>query len=330
MKQQLWYPNLLLRRTLALALLCLPLSANAGIGRTYPLPSPDIELVGENIITTSAAEDTLIDLAVRYQLGYNMIRSANPQVDAWLPGDGTPVLLPYNTILPDVPRKGIVINSAEMRLYYFSQDRQTKTPTVTVYPISVGRGEWATPLTQTKITGKVKNPDWYPPETIRAEHAERGDILPKKVPAGPNNPLGESLLRLGIPSYFIHGTNKEFGIGMQVTHGCIRMYPQDIKELMGAVPVNTPVTIINQTYKIGWRDNQLYLEVHPPLEMADHTPVNSPFEITDAVILATERHPDVVVNWEVMEQVIAEARGIPIQVGYVNQPLGSTESYSLE
>jgi L,D-transpeptidase ErfK/SrfK len=224
------------------------------------------DLVGSNSSTYISREETLIDVAVRYRLGYNMIRSANPDIDAWLPVDGSEVLLPFRVILPDVPRKGIVINTAEMRLYFYRKDEKNHN-TVTVYPISVGRRDWATPLTETHVTLRVEHPSWYPPESIRAEHAARGDLLPKVVPAGPDNPLGDYLLALDIPSYFIHGTNKRFGIGMQVTHGCIRMYPEHIEELYKLVPVNTPVTIVNQPYKVGWQGEKLYLEVHHPLEL---------------------------------------------------------------
>jgi L,D-transpeptidase ErfK/SrfK len=301
--------------------LSLYLGAAAAIAaeRQFPLPAAGNAVVGANTTTQTSAADTLIDVAVRTKVGYNLIRSANPEVDAWLPGDGTPVLLPYQTILPDAPREGIVINVAEMRLYFYDVNKRDQTGSVTIYPISVGRGEWATPVTTTKVTGKVTAPSWFPPESIRKEHAARGDILPKYVPAGPDNPLGGHLLRLGIPSYFIHGTNKRYGIGMQVTHGCIRMYNPDIEELVSQVPGNATVRIVNQPFKTGWQDGELYLEVHQPLEVDGYFPENSPFDITDAVILATGQYPDAVVDWEMLDKAIKEARGIPVKVGHSPQ-----------
>lgn len=283
--------------------------------RYYPLPANGGDLVGSNRWVPISAADTLVDVAARYQLGYNVIRSANPDVDAWLPDEGARVLLPLETILPAASREGIVINVAEMRLYYYRDDVLSHDPLVEVYSISVGRGEWATPLTTTRVTGRVKDPVWYPPESIRREHAARGDLLPRQVPAGPDNPLGPYLLSLGIPSYFIHGTNKRFGIGMQVTHGCIRMYPQDIERLVEKVPNNTPVTIVNQPFKAGWRGDELYLEVHRPLEKEQGSARIETTAVIAALVEATRQSPQTEIDWDAMEQIIAEARGIPQRVG---------------
>lgn len=290
------------------------------------LPDRDIDLVGTNGSTVISREDTLIDVAVKYHLGYNMIRSANPHVDSWLPDDGSKVLLPFSVILPDVPRQGIVINTPEMRLYYYHKDEEGQD-IVSVYPISVGRRNWATPITETRITLRVEDPPWYPPESIRAEHAERGDILPRIVPAGPDNPLGHHLLGLGVPSYFIHGTNKRFGIGMQVTHGCIRMYPEHIEALYNQVSVNTPVVIINQPHKLGWRDNELYLEVHHPLELDGVTQENSRPEIMASLTGILESMPEVLIDWDKVDEVINKATGVPVMVGKQPQSLSDFDFY---
>jgi L,D-transpeptidase ErfK/SrfK len=186
-------------------------------------------IAGNSQTTTARYEDTLIDIARLHSLGFNEIRHANPKVDAWLPGEGTEVVLPKRFILPDAPREGIVSNVAEMRLFYYPNPVVGERATVMTYPVSIGRDDWQTPLGETQITAKVKNPVWYRPDSMRKEHAAKDSILPKVVPPDPDNPLGKYALRLALASYLIHGTNKPFGIGMQVTHGCMRLYPEDMK-----------------------------------------------------------------------------------------------------
>jgi L,D-transpeptidase ErfK/SrfK len=137
---------------------------------------------------------------------------------------------------------------------------------VQIFPVAIGRQGWETPVTETSLVAKQRDPAWYPPESIRREHAAEGDPLPRVVPPGPDNPLGRHALRLGIPGYLIHGTNKAFGVGMRVSHGCIRMLPEDVEALFEHIPVGTRVRIINQPVKVGWQGGLLYLEVHPPLE----------------------------------------------------------------
>ncbi len=304
-------------RQLALAL---GVAASAAASAaTWPLPPPDNDLVGEQAWTTARAEDTLVDLARSFRYGYQEIRAANPTVDAWLPKAGTPVLLPGRRILPPGPRQGIVINAAEMRLYYYPPQSTGRQPSgvVETFPVAIGRGDWNTPLVTAKVTGKVTDPVWYPPESIRKEHAAQGDPLPKVVAAGADNPLGKYALRLSIPSYLIHGTNKQYGVGMQVTHGCIRLYPEDIEALYKQVPVNTPVRIISQRFKAGWHHGVLHVEVHTPLEhwtaeqRADLQP------LVDAVADATRERPDYAVDWQAVEVAVAEASGLPVPVGPV-------------
>jgi len=308
---------------LLLGLCCLPCLAQ---NRHILTSETNTDLVGRNSSTYVSREETLIDVAVRYQLGYNMIRSANPGIDAWLPDDGSKALLPFNVILPDAPRKGIVINTAEMRLFFYRKDEQDYN-SVAVYPISVGRRDWATPLTETRVTLRIEHPPWYPPESIRAEHAARGDVLPKIVPAGPDNPLGDYLLALAIPSYFIHGTNKRFGIGMQVTHGCIRMYPEHIEELYNLVSVNTPVTIVNQPYKVGWKDEMLYLEVHHPLELDGVVQEGNRTGVVDKLTSILEELPEVLIDWNRVDRAIKNATGVPVLVGIQPHSLSDFEFY---
>lgn len=282
---------------------------------TFDLPPADEAIVGTSSVVTARYEDTLVDIARRHSLGFNEIRHANPRVDTWLPGEGTQIVLPTRFILPDAPREGIVINIAEMRLYYYPTLPDHR-PQVVTFPISIGREDWQTPLTTTSITAKVKDPTWYPPESVRKEHAADGDPLPKMVPPGPDNPLGRYALRLGLASYLIHGTNKPFGIGMQVTHGCMRLYPEDMEALFAAVAVETPVRIVNQPYKAGWHEGELFLEVHAPLPGGDKTadPARNLTPVVEKVIAATQSRSDYPTDWDKVRSIVQDQAGAPVVV----------------
>lgn len=245
----------------ALLGVCLPASAD-----TLPLPPVGTDVVGELRIVLARQEDTLSDIARRYNLGYSEITDANPTVDPWLPGEGTPILLPTQFILPDAPRQGVVINVATMRMFYYPPAAKGEAATVVTHPIGIGKEGWSTPVGATKVVSKQKDPAWFVPVSIREEHARKGEPLPAVVPPGPDNPLGQHAFRLGLPGYLIHGTNKPYGIGMRVSHGCIHLYPEDIAGLFDRIPPGAPVTIVNQPFLAGWRDGTLYMEAHKPLE----------------------------------------------------------------
>ena len=255
-----------------LLLINLLLTASTSVLATsYTMPErPGDTLIGDlpHKITyaTAKQEDTLLDIARDYDIGQNEIIMANPKVDRWLPGAGTQVRIPNSHLLPDTPQKGLVLNLPEYRLYYFPKYSKNQAQTVTTHPISIGRIDWETPLGKTYISAKTENPVWIPPQSIKDEHAAEGDILPDVYPAGPNNPLGLFAFRLGIPGYLIHSTNKPYGVGMRVSHGCIRMYPEDIEKLFPEVKVRTPVHIVNQPIKVGWSGDTLYIEVYPDLQ----------------------------------------------------------------
>jgi len=217
----------------------------------------------------SEQDETLLDVARRFLLGQTEIVRLNPNVDRWLVKKDVMIRLPNRRILPDTPHDGITLNLPEFRMYYYPRDQEQGSPQLLMsYAHGVGRQDWKTPLGKTSVVRKVKDPSWRPPESIRKEHAADGDILPAVVPPGPHNPLGAYALNLAIRSYLIHGTDidKIFGIGMQITHGCIRMYPEDIEELYNSVKVGTPVYIVKQPIKVGWLNNVLYIEAHPDLE----------------------------------------------------------------
>ncbi|KPQ23826.1 MAG: L,D-transpeptidase [Halomonas sp. HL-48] len=230
----------------------------------YRIPDEG-DIVGERYtITIENHEDTLVDVARRHNIGFEEIRMANPDVSLWVPGKGTEVVIPAQYILPPGEREGIVVNLSELRLYYYPAD---KPGIVETYPVSVGREEFATPVGKTKTTVKVKDPAWSPPESMRREAKERGEPAPSVVPPGPDNPLGRHAILLGLPSYLIHGTNRPDGVGMRVSRGCIRMYPEDIESLYDRVPSGTQVNLIDAPFKAGMAsDGTLFMQSYPQLE----------------------------------------------------------------
>lgn len=281
----------------------------------YILPPTGTDLIGQLQTVQARKEDTFLEIARRFNLGQNEIRIANPGLNPWLLKDGTGVLLPKLFILPDAPRQGIVLNIPEMRLYYFPPTRSKETPKVITHPVSIGRMDWATPLGTTRVIAKTKDPVWIPPESIKKEHAADGDLLPDVVPPGPDNPLGKYALRLGIPGYLIHGTDeaKEFGIGMRVTHGCVRMYPEDIERLFPEIPVGTPVTFVNQAIKLGWLGNELYIEVHPPLEEQGRSYEEMLEQALTLIERKTQASPIRILG-SALRKALEEQSGIPIKI----------------
>jgi L,D-transpeptidase ErfK/SrfK len=237
-------------------------------GEVYELPPEGHDVIGSVSTISARAEDTLLELARRHGLGYEDIVLANPDVDPWLPGEGTTVTLPTRFVLPPGPRRGIVLNLAEYRMYYYPAPRAGEPAVIMTYPMSIGRMDWETPLGRARIVAKTRNPAWYPPDSVRQEHEADGRPLPRIVPPGPDNPLGAFAMRLNLPAYLIHGTNRPAGVGMRVTHGCIRMFPEDIEFLFEQVPVETPVMILNEPIKMGWDGDELVLEVHRTLDAA--------------------------------------------------------------
>ncbi len=292
-------------------LLILPTTLTA---ETYLLPENGDSVIGAVSLTTSRHEDTISDLAWAYDQGYREMRYANPNVDPWLPGDGTEVIIPSRYVLPDAPRKGIVINVPEMRLYYYPKPRKGEPAEVITYPISIGRQDWATPYGKTSIISKIKDPTWTPPESIKKEHAENGDPLPDVVPAGSDNPLGLFAMRLGKRGYLIHGTNKPYGLGMRVTHGCIRLYPKDVEEIFSRVSVGTPVNIINQPYKAGWLKGKLYLEAHPSLEETKTNSNNEYQQLVNTISKASEKIGNGKIDWNSIKRISQKKTGIPTLV----------------
>ena len=280
----------------------------------FLLDSPEQEIVGELQVIEARYEDTFVDIARAYNLGFDELVEANPEVDPWLPGKGTRVILPTQFILPNAPHEGIVINLASKRLFWYLPADDDGARAVLTFPIGIGLQGTATPTGITTITQKVQDPVWFVPAAIRAEYAAEGNPLPRQVLPGPDNPLGKHALLLGMPSYLIHGTNRPAGVGMRVSHGCVRLFPENIELLYNEVPVGEMVTIVDQPWLAGWHDNRLYLEAHQPLKddirdwpgilpgMLDNAMANAPYKVAS--------RPD----HARVTAITADSRGIPLPV----------------
>ena len=279
----------------------------------FTLESPDQSVVGELQIVYTTDENTFSDLAREYGLGFDEMVAANPDTDPWLPGDGTPVLLPTQYVLPDVPRRGLVLNIASKRLFYFPEIAEGEPVQVLTYPIGIGRVGWETPLGDTEVVAKARDPVWYVPASVRRENAELGYPLPAVVPPGPDNPLGHFVLKLEMPGYLIHGTNQPYGVGMRVSHGCVRLYPENIEPLYDMVEIGEPVTIINEPYLAGWRNGELYFESHSPLEDDVISPEERLQKIFDKARNASSAFIEQAEQDEARE-VASEASGVPVRV----------------
>lgn len=287
---------------------------------TYKLPPPGEHVVGAIQEITASSADTLLDIGRRHGVGLYEISAANPGIDPWLPKDGQRVIIPTQHILPDAPREGIVINLPEMRLYYYPRPAPGESPVVITYPLGVGAEGKATPLGLTRIIAKAIDPPWVVPESVRAEHAAEGEILPRVVPPGANNPLGRHAMRLGMSTYLIHGTNEPFSIGMRASNGCLRMYPEDIASLYTKVAVGTSVRIINTPVKAGWLAGELYLEAHQPMTEPDYAPRSSHGSLTVAALVASSERSLPQEVWDRAMQVTEEIRGFPVPILRVRTP----------
>ena len=284
-------------------------TASAGFGAWQM--DADESVVGRTAVYVARHEDTLLDIARRFRMGIAELRHANPGVDVWLPGEGIPIRIPSRFILPDAPRTGVVINLPEMRIYHYPKDGSV----VHTWPISIGRVGWETPLGMTTVVRKKARPTWYPPESVREDYARQGKVLPRVVGPGPDNPLGSHALYLGLPAYLIHGTNKPYSIGMRVSYGCVRLYPEHIGELFDMVDPGTLVTLVHQGVKAGWAGNELYIEVHPTTDVGDGEGRPGMTEAVRALIAATSAQGlPPALDWNRVEEALETASGIPVAV----------------
>ena len=294
-----------------IAALAAALIAATAQAEKYELPPPDVTVIGQIQQISARKGETFAEIGREYGIGYDAMEHANQGLDGLYLQEGDQLLLPTRFILPDAPREGIVINLPEMRLYYYPPGQNV----VHVFAIGIGREGWATPKGILSIADKRANPTWTPPASIRAEHAANGDPLPAVVPAGPDNPLGLFAMRLSNPSYLLHGTNKPEGVGMRVSHGCIRLYPEGIEELFGMVAPGTKVNIINQPMKVGWFGDSMYLEFHAPLGEDARTLEQNIAEARETVHKSIASRGLQVSN-DLIDAVVREETGLPVEVAY--------------
>lgn len=290
--------------------------ALAGCDRegSFDLPGNGDSVVGavQKVRLEEAAPP--IDIARRYSVALNELQRSNSKVRGIHSGKlaaGTELTVPTLFVLPDAPRRGIVVNVAERRLYYFPGDADDEPSAVYAFAAAVGREAWETPIGETHVAERIEDPPWYPPESIRAEQADEGRRLPAFVPPGPDNPLGQYALRLGWNKHLIHGTNAPHSIGGRVSHGCVRLYPEDMELLFEEVDEGTPVRLVDQPVKLGTRDGQLYLEVHPSAAADDGAQQD---RIVRRIAAWAKAEPDRRVDWIRVERTLAGARGQPVRI----------------
>ncbi len=295
------------------------LSANKVFATTYAMPAPGNDIIGESFVVKAGSEDTLLTIGNRYDVGMHEMLESNPnlhieqeQASDLLP-HGTKVLVPTQYVLPPY-HKGIVINLAELRLYYFTPDGKR----VLTYPVGVGRMEWRTPLASTSVIKKEVDPTWYvPPDIHQFVLEQTGRDLPPEMPPGPENPLGHYAMYLGTAGYLIHGTNQPTTIGKYVSSGCIRMHNEDVEELFHYVSVGTPVHIINYANKAGWYEGRLYLQSRIPLELDAPESDLNPGSLHTVVeqAMQNKKHIHMAgVDWSKAYAVENEHDGIPQQI----------------
>lgn len=285
----------------------------------YPLPANGDNVIGSDRVATAKVTDTISTFAERYDVGYYSVLEANPNVSPFRLYNGIRLFVPSQFILPDAPREGIVINLAELRLYYYPPGSNT----VVTYPIGIGRiGEgWQTPTGQVPITEKIQDPVWRVPPSVVADMARRGKTIPETIPPGPENPLGAYMMRMGQTSFLIHGTNRSDTVGRRTSAGCIHLYPEDIEALYNAIPLGTPVTVVNQPLKVGVLNGQLYLEAHSPLleqraEYAGQYDTIARNTLQNALGKQTAN-----VDWTKVQLLTQIQTGVPAVIGTATAPL---------
>ncbi len=277
-----------------------------------PYPENAMIATGKFQSYTVGEEDTFLDIARHFNLGYVELRAANPTVDPWSPTPGTEMLIPTFSLLPRAPQEGIVVNLGKMRLYYY----ETPGEAPESFAIGIGREGLSTPVGETTIVRKVDGPSWYPTDRMRKEKA----YLPKVIGPGPSNPLGTHALYLGWPTFLIHGSNKPWGIGRRVSSGCMRLYPEDIVTIFSSVPVGTKVTVVDQPILVGWYEGNLYLEANPSQTQSNDIDFDNEMTIkllTDGMkkeIIKTAGDHAKDLDWAFIEEIVKQRRGYPIAI----------------
>ena len=280
--------------------------------------APGQDVVGTLQVVKVRKGETLSDIGRRFNVGLGEMTRANPNTDPWIPKPGAAVIVPTQYILPDAPHRGIVVNLAEMRLFYFPPHKHGQPQVVITHPVGIGRQGWKTPQGMTHVLWHEKNPVWHVPPSIIAEHLQEGDKLPKVMGPGPDNPLGDYALHLGWPGYLIHGTNKPVSVGLRVSHGCVHLFPEDIAQIFKMVPNGTEVRVVNEPYLFGWQDGRLYLQPAGPLEDDKRPWQKQSRHLLAATLTRAERtqlkrgHEKI--DWARVAQLVGDPIGVPMPV----------------
>lgn len=283
-------------------------STSAAFSLTFPMPS-DGNIVGQVQYATVRAGESLSTIGRRFNIGGYEMTEANPGVNYMHPKAGSTLVIPSKFVLPNAPRKGIVINLAEMRLYYYHPDGSQ----VSTFPVGVGKEGWDTPLGTTQIVRKRENPTWVVPESILENHRRHGKYIEPTMPPGPKNPLGEFAMNTGFKNIVIHGTPYPMGVGVRSSHGCIRMLPEDIRKLYQMAGVGTQVTIVHEPHKIGYQSNKVYLEAHVPISETTYTGIYS----TDTLVqrFTNKVGKKVTIQWSEAQRIRNSTSGYPQAIG---------------
>jgi L,D-transpeptidase ErfK/SrfK len=280
--------------------------------------APNEDVVGAVQIVAASKDDTLTDIARRFNVGYEEILRANPKVDPWLPGAGREIVIPSQFILPDAPRTGLVINIAAMRIFYYPPVKRGERQVVLTHPIGIGKVGWRTPEGVTKIVRRQKDPTWRVPVSVRKEHHENGEDLEPVIGPGPDNPLGKYAFYLQWPSYLIHGTNKPAGVGLRSSHGCIRLYPEDIEQFFNLIPIGTQVRVVNQPFVFGWHEGQLYMQPFDVLEDDSRDWKKAQKKLLTASLAARLQHEvqehHEQVDWTLVSSLAHDPRGLAVAI----------------
>jgi L,D-transpeptidase ErfK/SrfK len=303
---------------LVLAVGCVSAVAVSSQAATFTLPADGSTIIGHVRVVTDIGKNTLFDIARHYDLGYKEIVAANPGVSVWVPDQHQKIVVPTEFILPLKPWVGIVINVPQRRLYFFPKPKKGEAPQVITFPLGIFRPGWPTPLGLTRIIAKYRDPSWIVPKSIQEEHRKEGESqYPSYFPPGPDNPMGMLAMQTGFPEIFIHGTSEPWGVGMRTSHGCFHLYPEDAAQLFSALPVGTPVRIINDPYVVGMRGGQLYMAAFKPID--DYPTKESP--LTRAVAAVTRFLPDKpdapgrpALDWERVLSVAQDERPVPVSI----------------
>ena len=291
------------------------LGTSHAFAATYQVPSEHESLIGQIQQGSTKEGDSVRTVTKQYNLGYNAIENANPQLDLSRGFvTGAFIQIPTQHLLPNLPRKGIVINLPEMRMYYFPAG----TNQVLTFPIGIGKIGKTIPITLTSVARKARDPIWIPPQDIREFNLKQGVVLPRIMPAGPDNPLGPYAIYTRIPTYLMHSTPYTESIGKRASFGCIRMYESDIQEFFPSIKPNIPIAIINSPIKVGWQDARLYVEAHKPLE--EHDPNAASRATMVSLVSHSASGPDILVDWQMLEFMAKEKDGVPHEVGMKIQP----------